>query len=192
MGFDPNGVLFQIPAEQRLNVFALVIYIPDPLGRFLDDMRRDLVPGCNPHAHVSVLPPRPLAVDWQVASEQVRRLASGRQPFDIVLGDIRMFPVTNVIYIELAKGTDELFEMHDAMNSAALEFDEPFAYHPHITVAQEIPVGTVAEVDRKAKEMWDAYTGPRSFRAERTAFVQNTLMNCWIDLAESDLGTVAV
>jgi len=45
MGFNSNGVLSRIPAEQRLNVFALVIYIPDPLGRFLDDLRRELVPG---------------------------------------------------------------------------------------------------------------------------------------------------
>jgi 2'-5' RNA ligase len=192
MGFDPNGVLSQIPAEQRLNVFALVIYIPEPLGRFLDDLRKELVPGCNPHAHVSVLPPRPLAVDWQVASEQVRRCASGQPPFDATLGEIRMFPVTNVIYIELAKGADELFAMHDAMNSAALAFAEPFVYHPHITVAQEIPVGSVAEVERKAKQMWEAYTGPRTFRAERTAFVQNTLINCWIDLAECEFGAVAV
>src|SRR5712672_3209674 len=102
MGFDPNGVLSRIPAEQRLNVFALVIYIPDPLGRFLDELRRELVPGCNPHAHVSVLPPRPLGIDWQLASEQVRRCASHRQPFDVTLGAIGMFPVTNVIYIELA------------------------------------------------------------------------------------------
>ncbi len=85
MGFDPNGVLFQIPAEQRLNVFALVIYIPDPLGRFLDDLRKELVPGCNPHAHVSVLPPRPLAVDWRVASEQVHRCAASRSPFEVTL-----------------------------------------------------------------------------------------------------------
>ncbi len=70
MGFNPNGVLSRVPAEQRLNVFALVIYIPDPLGRFLDDLRTALVPGCNPHAHVSVLPPRPLAVDWQVAASR--------------------------------------------------------------------------------------------------------------------------
>src|SRR3954471_14320649 len=98
MSFNSTGVLHRIPAEQRLNVYALVIYIPDPLGRFLDDLRKELVPGCNPHAHVSVLPPRPLAVDWQVASEQVRRCASGRPPFDVKLGAIRMFPVTNVIY----------------------------------------------------------------------------------------------
>jgi 2'-5' RNA ligase len=192
MGFDPNGVLFQIPAEQRLNVFALVIYIPDPLGRFLDDLRKDLVPGCNPHAHVSVLPPRPLAVDWRVASEQVYRCAASRSPFEVTLGAICRFPVTNVIYIELAKGADEFFEMHDAMNSDALAFAEPFAYHPHVTLAQEIPPGTVDEVDAKARRIWDEYTGPRTFLAERTAFVQNTLGNCWIDLAESDFGKVTV
>ena len=192
MGFDPNGMLSRIPAEQRLNVFALVIYIPDPLGRFLDDLRRDLVPGCNPHAHVSVLPPRPLAVDWQAAGEQVRVRAGNWAPFDIVLQRIRIFPVTNVIYLELGQGETEMFRIHAAMNSQALEFDEPFEYHPHITLAQEIPPGQAAAVNRRAQELWDGYPGPRSFRAERTAFVQNTLGNCWIDLAEFSLGAVTV
>ena len=192
MDFNPHGVLSRIPAEQRLNVFALVIYIPDPLGRFLDDLRRDLVPGCNPHAHVSVLPPRPLAVDWQAAGEQVRVRAGNWAPFDIVLQRIRIFPVTNVIYLELGQGETEMFRIHAAMNSQALEFDEPFEYHPHITLAQEIPPGQAAAVNRRAQELWDGYTGPRSFRAERTAFVQNTLGNCWIDLAEFSLGAVTV
>ena len=192
MGFNPNGALSRVPAEQRLNVFALVIYIPDPLGRFLDDLRTALVPGCNPHAHVSVLPPRPLAVDWQVASEQVKECAGNWAPFEIALERIRIFPVTNVIYLELGKGADDMFRIHAAMNSGALEFDEPFVYHPHITLAQEIPPAEVANVNRRAHELWDAYTGPRSFRADRTAFVQNTLGNCWIDLAEFSLGAVAV
>jgi 2'-5' RNA ligase len=192
MDFNPNGMLHRIPAEQRLNVFALVIYIPDPLGRFLDDLRRDLVPGCNPHAHVSVLPPRPLAVDWQVAGEQVRVCAANWAPFDIVLQRIRIFPVTNVIYLELGEGETEMFRIHAAINSQALEFDEPFEYHPHITLAQEIPPGQVAAVNRRAQDLWDGYTGPRTFRAERTALVQNTLGNCWLDLAEFSLGAVTV
>src|SRR5436305_14586214 len=108
MCFNRNGALSLIPAEQRLNVFALVIYIPAPLGRFLDDLRRELVSGCNPHAHVSVLPPRPLAVEWQQAGEQVRQCAANRLPFEITLGEIRMFPVTNVIYVELARGAEEM------------------------------------------------------------------------------------
>ena len=192
MGFHPNGMLSQIPAAQRLNVFALVIYIPDPLGRFLDDLRRELVPGCNPHAHISVLPPRPLAVDWQVAGEQVRECAANWAPFDIALERLRIFPVTNVIYLELGQGAGEMGRIHAAMNSQALEFDEPFEYHPHITLAQEIPPAKAAEVNRLAQELWDGYTGPRSFRAERATFVQNTLGNCWIDLAQFSLAAVAV
>ncbi len=192
MGFNSTGVLHRIPAEQRLNVYALVIYIPDPLGRFLDDLRKELVPGCNPHAHVSVLPPRPIAVDWQVAGEQVRVCAGNWTPFEIGLEGIRIFPVTNVIYVELGKGAEEMFRIHAAMNSQALEFDEPFIYHPHITLAQEIPPAGVAAVHRRAQEIWGAYSGPRSFRAERATFVQNTLGNCWIDLAEFSLGAVAV
>jgi 2'-5' RNA ligase len=192
MSFNSTGVLHRIPAEQRLNVYALVIYIPDPLGRFLDDLRKELVPGCNPHAHVSVLPPRPIAVDWQVAGEQVRACAGNWTPFEIKLESIRIFPVTNVIYVELGQGAEEMFRIHAAMNSQALEFDEPFAYHPHITLAQEIPPAGVPAVHGRAQEIWEAYRGPRSFRAERATFVQNTLGNCWIDLAEFSLGAVAV
>ncbi len=192
MVFDSNGALARIPAEQRLNVYALVIYIPDPLGRFLDDLRKDLVPACNPHAHVSVLPPRPLSVESVIAGDQVHECAAGWLPFEITLGEICIFPVTNVIYIELAQGAPEMYRMHDAMNMRALAFQEPFAYHPHITVAQELAEADVAAAAERAKELWANYKGPRTFRAERTAFVQNTLVNCWIDLAEYSLGAVTV
>jgi 2'-5' RNA ligase len=192
MGSDLNGMLARIPAEQRLNVFALVIYIPHPLGKFLDDLRRELVPGCNPHAHVSVLPPRPIAVDWTVAGQEVRACADNWAPFEVKLGRVCMFPVTNVIYLELALGGQEMFRIHDAMNSGALEFHEPFAYHPHITLAQEIPPADVAAVHLRAQELWAAYTGPRSFQADRASFVQNTMGNCWIDLGHYALGKVPV
>jgi 2'-5' RNA ligase len=187
-----DGEPCQIPLEERLNVFALVIYIPDPLGRFLDDLRQELVPSYNPHAHVSVLPPRPLAVDWSVAARQVRSLTGAWVPFEIELTDIGIFPLTDVIYIQLGAGAAELSRMHTAMNSGPLGFHEPFPYHPHVTLAQEIPAGAVDSVCQRAVERWRDYRGPRSFRADRAAFVQNTLQNCWIDLAEYSLGAVAV
>ena len=192
MDLNPNGNLSGVPAEKRLNVFALVIYIPDPLGRFLDDLRRELVPGCNPHAHVSVLPPRPLAVDWQVAGQQVRACADAWAPFEIELGPIRMFPVTNVIYIELSRGAEEMHRMHALMNTGALESPEPFEYHPHITLAQELAPADVEATNRLAERRWAEYTGSRRFRAERAAFVQNTIGNCWLDLAEFSLSAEPV
>ena len=190
MGSDSRGVRSGVPAGQYLNVFALVIYIPDPLGRFLDQLRTQLVPGSNPHAHVSVLPPRPLAVEWPVAGARVRSLAADWAPFDIELAPVQVFPVTNVIYVELGAGAPELHRMHAASNSGVLEFSEPFEYHPHITLAQEIPPGDFDGVNRTARRLWKEYQGPRVFRAERAALVQNTRGACWIDLAQYGLGEV--
>ena len=192
MGSDENGMPGRVPAEVQLNVFALVIYVPEPLGRFLDDLRRELAPGSNPHAHVSVLPPRPLAVEWQAACGQVRSLAERWAPFEIELTGLQIFPVTNVIYLEIGAGAADLRRMHAAMNTGALEFEEPFPYHPHITLAQEIPPPEVRAVHELARRRWKEYGGGSVFRAERTVFVRNTLNNCWIDLAEYSLGAVAI
>jgi hypothetical protein len=191
MGSNWNGPAAQSGGE-RQNLFALVIYIPDPLGRFLDDLRRELVPGCNPHAHVSVLPPRGLKVPWNTASEQARGLTEGWAPFDIELAHVEVFPATEVIYLEIGRGASEMRSLHFAMNTGALDWDEPFVYHPHITLAQDIPPGTVGELTEAARRRWAEYRGARVFRAERAVFVQNVGDNCWVDLAEYSLGAVTV
>src|ERR1700733_8037347 len=115
MGSDSIEPSIRIPPGERLNVFALVIYVPGALGQFLDDLRRKLVPGCNPHAHVSLLPQRPLAVYWPVGSEKVRPVLNGLTPFEIELTSVEIFPVTNVIYIQLGRGSVELRQVHQAM-----------------------------------------------------------------------------
>ena len=192
MGFEDNGVAHCHSQGERLNVFALVVYIPGPLGQFLDDLRRELVPHYNPHAHVSVLPPRPLMVEWEKASRQLRSVTDAWPPFDVELTEIQIFPVTNVIYIEVGQGASELYQIHAAMNLTDLAFEEPFTYHPHITVAQDIPADRVSEATELAQRRWKEFSGPRHFRAERAAFVQNTIQNCWIDLAEYSLRAVPV
>lgn len=188
MGSDSTERPVRIPLEERLNVFALVIYIPGPLGKSLDDLRRKLVPGCNPHAHVSLLPPRPLAVDWRVAADEVRAVVDHWVPFEIELTGIQVFPVTNVIYIEVGGGASELRRMHVAMNTGSLQFRDPFPYHPHITLAQELPPENVEATSELAHRLWREFSGPRCFRVEHAVFVQNSLSNCWIDLAEYSLG----
>ena len=192
MGSSQDGGGSLVDPEQRLNVYALVIYVPTPLGVFLDDLRRELVPTYKPRAHVSVLPPRPLSVDWKIAAEQVRSLLEGWSPFTIELTEIRVFPVTNVIYLEVGSGASELNEMNAVMNTDGLIFDEPFEYHPHITLAQEVVHERVPDLVHSARQLWTDYRGKRSFRAERVAFVKNTTCNGWVDLAEYSLGAVTV
>jgi hypothetical protein len=192
MGLDSIEPSVGIPAEDRLNAFALVIYIPDPLGKFLDDLRRKLVPGCKPHAHVSLLPPRPLAVDWTVASGQLRAVLSAWTPFEIELTAVDVFPVTDVVYIEVGRGARELHRMHVALNAGSLQFQDPFPYHPHITLGQQLPAEEVAATSQLARSLWAEYRGPRRFAADRAAFVQNSAGDCWIDLAEYAMGGTPV
>jgi 2'-5' RNA ligase len=125
------------------SLYALVIYLPEPLSGFLDDLRLEMVPGCNPHAHVSVLPPRPLPVAPEAAIEEARVIVGGFAPFDIELGPIEKFDATDVIYISVAGGAEQLRQMHHALNRGALAFQEPFAYHPHVTLAQKIEAAQV-------------------------------------------------
>ncbi|MCL5745823.1 MAG: 2'-5' RNA ligase family protein [Acidobacteria bacterium] len=166
------------------NHFALVVYIPDLLGRFLDDLRLSLAPDCDPRAHISVLPPRPLAAPWREIAAGLADMAAEVAPFEIEATRIRVFAPTDVVYIDVGAGAGQLHRLHDAMGNGALAFSEPFSYHAHITVAQEIGAQRVAEVCRTAERAWRAYPGPRRFRAEKLMFVQLNPEGRWVDLAE--------
>jgi hypothetical protein len=191
-GSGADGAQGCEPRDERLDLFAVVIYIPDPLGRFLNGLRRELVPGCSTRAHVSILPPRLLAADWRIACEQAHVLAEAWAPFDIEASSIQVFSNTNVVYLQIGAGACDLRRMHDAMNTGPLEFREPFSYHPHITLAQDIPRDSVPAIRDLAARRWEKFRSGRGFRAERLVFVRNTFAACWKDLAEFSLGAVAV
>jgi 2'-5' RNA ligase len=178
---DPNG------DEDPINSFALVSYIPGRLGEFLDRLRQELVPGCIAHAHVTVLPPRPLAVDPQLAEEEIRVKVTASAPFYVEIPRIRIFEATNVVFADIGSGRSELFELHDALNRGSLAFDEPYSYHPHITLAQNIPADAVPETFEHACRRWYESAPARGFAVEALTFVQNTIGNLWLDLSECEL-----
>jgi len=173
---------------RTLSQFALVSYLPDPLARFLDRLRLELTPDCNPRAHVTILPPRPLNGEIKVTIQELSEETRLFPPFEIVLGDIRVFPVSNVIYVSLLKGENELHALHENLNAGQLEYDGPFPYHPHITIAQDIcPPDRVDELAARAREKWAAYDGPRNFMVEKLSFVQNVAPHAWVDVAQIPL-----
>ena len=186
---------FAIDGAPRINLFALVVYIPEPLAGFLDDLRKELVPDCLPRAHVTILPPRPLQAGQagtDAAIEGARTVASGFAPFDIATGEIEIFPTTDVIYIGIQSGERELREMYRALNQGPLAFREPFPYHPHITLAQNLPQDRVQSLYDLARKRWAAFPPSRRLRAERACFVQSTIECTWVDLAEIRLAGVPV
>ena len=187
---NSNGSLWGIRPEEQRSIYALVTYIPGPLGKFLDDLRLELMPGCTPHAHVSLLPPRPVDAGWQVASGQARSLLEQSGPFEVEFTRPAVFPVTGVIYLEVGEGEDCLRSLHRSLNAGAVAFGEPFPYHPHATLAQGVTPERVEELHQLAARRWNAFAGPRSFRVDHAVFVQNLNGDTWVDLATLSMGPV--
>src|SRR5579872_1399003 len=95
------------PARERINSFALVSYIPEPLATFLDRLRQELVPNCFLRAHVTILPPRPISSTPEAAWETIRTLAPRFSPFDIEMTEVEVFPISDVIYIGIGRGIED-------------------------------------------------------------------------------------
>jgi 2'-5' RNA ligase len=180
MGCELNG-------HARVNQYALVSYIPEPLGGFLDKLRLQLAPGCKPHAHVTILPPRQLSASVEQVETEIHDLSSRFHAFEVKLGSVQLFETTEVIYLEVDGGARQLRQMHQTLNRGAAYFDEPYDFHPHITLAQNLPHEHVAEILKLARESWSGWKGSISFPVGELFFVQNTEQNTWLDLKHFQL-----
>jgi len=177
------------PADRdRINSFALVTYIPEPLGGFLDRLRQELVPNCFLRAHVTILPPRPITCSPGHAWDTIRALAPQFAPFDLEFGDVQVFPATDVIYVSLAEGHQLLRQMHEVLNVGGLRFKEDHPYHPHVTLAQSLKPDEVDELTHVARRRWAEFQYAKRVHVDKVVFVQNTRWNEWVDLGECQLG----
>ena len=131
-----------ISDEQQSGIFALVSYITDPLGFFLTELRKTLAGDPIPQPHITILPPRPLMPSLEDASLEVKSKLEGFTRFEVELGQVSLFPETNILYLEVAKGSGDLQVLHDVLNSGSLQHAERFEYSPHVTIS-----GPIAEAD---------------------------------------------
>lgn len=172
--------------EDGVNSFALVGYLPEPLGSFIDGLRLELDPDYRAQAHVTILPPRPLNGSPEAAWGELRQSLQNVPAFPVVLGEVELFPGSDVIYISIRTGFRELEHLHRALNRGLLEFSEPWRYHPHVTLVQGRIGETSSELDRAAKR-WSQFHASRRFLLNGLTFVQFTLENRWMDLARTGL-----
>ena len=174
-------------ADQLINCYALVTYVPGRLGDFITGLRHELVPGCNLQSHVTFLPPRKLDADRHAAWHRISSVCEHWSPFSIELTGVETFPRTNVSYIALGEGRVLVEQLHQQLNSGPLFFDEPFEFHPHITLAQGVVLSDANEVQQLAAARWSEFKGDRTFRIDEVTFVQNVAENEWTDLNELTL-----
>src|SRR6478752_4054972 len=67
--------------------YALVAYVKSPAGEFVENLRRELHPDLpQVAAHLTILPPRPLAGSESGALELLLRVCGGEEPFSVSRG----------------------------------------------------------------------------------------------------------
>lgn len=90
-------------------------------------------------AHVTLLPPTAVG-DVAAVEEHLARVASRHAAFPVVLAGTGTFrPLSPVVYVRIALGAQEIVPLEADVRSGPLARSLRFPYHPHVTVAHDVP-----------------------------------------------------
>jgi 2'-5' RNA ligase len=169
--------------------YALVAYVRNPAGEFVENLRRELHPDL-PHlpAHLTILPPRPLQGSENAALQVLGRICGEAQAFEVHLGEVKTFiPITPTVYIRVDQAS-LMCELHSRLNVDGLGFKEEWPYIPHLTIVKMSSEQAAQNALRIAHERWANYGGSRCVLLDNLTFVREEDHNHWVDLAPVPLG----
>jgi 2'-5' RNA ligase len=181
-----NGYNFDV-LEPR---YALVAYVRNPVGEFVEQLRAELHPELAHLAtHVTVLPPRHLPGSEISALETLEEVCSNVEPFEVNLGEVETFiPVTPTVFIRVVHAASRIRDLHEKLNTGGLHFQEEWPYMPHMTI---VKMGTEDQAQNAylmSRRRWAQFKGDRSIRIEELVFVREEAQYHWKDLASVRLG----
>jgi 2'-5' RNA ligase len=126
----------------RRNI-GVAVAVPEPYGDELQEWRRRLG---DPEAlrvppHVTLLPPTGIPYErLAVVEGHLERIAAGERAFTMTLRGTGTFrPVSPVTFVQLAAGISDCERLESLVRSGPLHRTLKFNYHPHVTVAQDVP-----------------------------------------------------
>jgi len=126
----------------RRNI-GVAIAIPEPFGSQLQRWRErfgDPMAYAIP-THVTLLPPT-LVHDSELEKidEHLGQAAAAERPFVMGLRGAGTFrPVSPVVFVQIAVGIGDCERLEKLVRSGPLERPLRFPYHPHVTVAHDLP-----------------------------------------------------
>jgi|SRR5699024_6384388 len=133
---------------------GVAIEIPEPFGQTLVDKRRavgDLQAEKVP-AHVTLLPPTAIEdADLPAVCDHLEKAATSLSDFTMILRGTGTFrPVSEVVFVVVAAGIAECELLESRVRSEILYQDLRFNYHPHVTIAHDVPT---AALDRAFEDL---------------------------------------
>lgn len=121
---------------------GIAVDIPEPWGGMLTRRRIEAGDPQAVPAHVTLLGPTEIPVAALPAVEKhLAAVAATHLPFTLHLRGTGTFrPVTQVVFVAVAAGISECELLAAAIRAAPeLHREARFPYHPHVTVAQDVP-----------------------------------------------------
>jgi len=122
---------------------GVAIAVPDPWGAELEGWRAsfgDPAAGLVP-PHITLLPPTTVDNDLLGdVEEHLAGVAATARRFDAQLRGTGTFrPVSPVVFVALSAGISGCESLEARVRSGLLECEVEFPYHPHVTVAHDLP-----------------------------------------------------
>jgi 2'-5' RNA ligase len=128
------------PDQVRIGI---AIEVPEPFAtqlqdaraRFGDPLARSIPP------HVTLLGPTVLdPAELDSARAHLTAVAATAAPFQVHLrGSATFRPISPVVFIQVVEGIAECEHLESTIRTGPLAQDLRFNYHPHVTVAHEVP-----------------------------------------------------
>jgi 2'-5' RNA ligase len=169
--------------------YALVTYIRNPVGEFVEQLRQELHPTTvHLAAHLSILPPRELKGTEAAALEFLSEACRHVVPFTVELGDVETFlPTTSTVFIAVKQSASRMRELHDQLCSRGLRCHEIWPYTPHLTIVKTDRDEQARAAYLIAHQRWAKFPGKREVPVEELMFVRER-DGCWQDVAPVPLG----
>lgn len=121
---------------------GVAIAVPDPFGGQLQEHRAsfgDPLAGSIP-AHITLLPPTAVTAEKPSLDSHLAEVASSATAFTIHLRGTATFrPVSPVVFVQLVEGIGNCELLEKQVRRGPLARDLEFPYHPHVTVAHDLP-----------------------------------------------------
>ncbi|SNY05826.1 2'-5' RNA ligase family protein [Paractinoplanes atraurantiacus] len=131
-------------ADPLFTRIGVAIDIPEPWGEQLTRRRAEAgdPQAAYTPAHVTLLGPTEVRTEALPSIERhLEKVAAAQPPFTIHLRGTGTFrPITEVVFVTLAVGISECELLAEAITASdEVNRDSRFPYHPHVTVAQDVP-----------------------------------------------------
>ncbi len=165
--------------------YALVAYVGNSLGKFVESMRQELHPDhTHSPAHITILPPRRLSGSEEDALRMLREELADTEAFQVKVGEVETFhPTTPTVFLRVERDAHRIRDLHERLNIGPLHCPEPWPFMPHLTIVKMPEAEQTQPALDESRRRWKEFAGGRVATISEVTFVREGAEGHWVDLA---------